>query len=107
MSTLEGLEVSAPPCAEVLSVAGFLAIMGRFSSERRFILRGREALLGAERPPLLNLAARSVKPACQLGRVTQSHSLANPAVYSMGSLPTVCREAYTRWWVGRHIPGGG
>jgi len=39
MTVPEGLEDSGRPCAEVLSVSGFFAQMGRFLLGKRFILR--------------------------------------------------------------------
>ena len=38
---LEGLEVSALPCAGCLSVAGFSLLLGRFTLGRRFLLGGK------------------------------------------------------------------
>ena len=52
-SLLEGLEGFGRPCADRLSVAGFLAIIARFLGEIGFILRGIEAsFLGGEAPPI-------------------------------------------------------
>jgi len=43
-----------PPCAEVLSVAGFLVIIGPFLAGRRFILRVRTGLSAPHVPLLFN-----------------------------------------------------
>ena len=98
VSLLEGLAHSGGPCAQRLSVAGFLALLGRFLGWDGFILRGEEAPFGPERPPSFNPAAKSVKlytrPA---GSMVPSRSM-----YTQGGW----RGTYLGC-VGRHIHGVG
>ena len=76
----ERLEDSHPPCAGVLSVAGFSALPGPFPGRLRFILRGEEAYLCAERPSLLNNPG-----------ITVTH----PAVYHAMKCTTGCTTGCT------------
>ena len=78
----EGLEVSGPPCARVLSVAGFLAKRDPFLSGKRFILRVKKASFCLRNPLFFNPAAKSVIEAVPY------------TPYIPG------------WWVGVHTQGG-
>ena len=60
-SVVEGLGVSCRPCAGVLSVAGFSALLARFPPREWFILREKEASFRCRKPLLFNLTAKSVK----------------------------------------------
>ena len=57
MTVLEGSEGFGPPCTEVLSVAGFYALLRTFLAGERFILRVKK---GSER----SLLASSLQPQC-------------------------------------------
>ena len=52
-STVEGLEDSGPPCTQVLSVAGFYALIAGFPGRRKFILRERKNLSSRAETSLL------------------------------------------------------
>ena len=56
----EGLEDSMRPCAGVLSVAGFFALMVRFLAGEGFILRVKGPLFSPGRPPLFNPRVKTV-----------------------------------------------
>ena len=60
MTPLEGLANSRRPCARVLSVAGFLAIIGRFPGSGWFILRREEALFAPQDPLSFNPTVKRV-----------------------------------------------
>ena len=96
-SLLEGLEDSGRPCTQVLSVAGFLALLAPFPGWEVFILRGEEAHSLPGRPLFFNPLTKSVKlytPMC--GSMVPSR-----AVYTRGGW----EAAYLRVYIGRHIPG--
>ena len=59
---LEGLELSDIPCAAVLSVAGFCALLGRFLPGKWFILRGEEAPFLLQDPLSFSLTGITVIP---------------------------------------------
>ena len=68
MTLLEGLGEKEIPCSEVLSVAGFLGIMGLFPPGRAVILRVRKAPFLLREALLFNLSVKSVIPST--GRCT-------------------------------------
>ena len=81
-TVLEGLEVSLPPCARGLSVAGFLVVIGRFPAGRRFILRVKLAPFSPGRPSLFNNPGITV--IVGVGKVYLVCTGCVPGVYRVG-----------------------
>ena len=61
LTVLEGLRDLGEPCAKVLSVAGFYALLWPFLAGKRFILRVRMVLGGRKRPLSFNSVTKSIK----------------------------------------------
>ena len=95
-SVLEGLEGFESPCAKVLSVSGFLALLAPFPGWEEFILK-------RKRPPFSPGKASLLQPRgkkCYTGLSTRPCSgQCVPGMY------TEWWEAPYLWYTGRHIPG--
>ena len=61
-SLAEGLEGFRLPCAQVLSVPGFFAIIDRFPAGEEFSLRVRKTSFLCADPSFFNILIKSVKP---------------------------------------------
>ena len=61
-AVVEGFDDSVFPCAEVLSVAGFLAFLARFLPEGEVYSEGERLLLCSKDPLSFNNPDRSVTP---------------------------------------------
>ena len=69
-AVLEGLTHLGPPCVEVLSVAGFYALLALIPLEEEVYSEGEEAPLFASRPLSFNLRTKSdINPAEYVVRV--------------------------------------